>query len=506
MKAVGNGLLVVLSLLLTTMVAEATVRVIDGYPLFADWLPDKIDRRIDDKDIDRIVRAPGVDRAWFFHDPPPLPNRTPVPDEWMRLQFGVEHPPDYDRLTFRPVDYLFKAWNSEFVRDPCSKAGFRGVQGRFYTYPSLDGLQVPRYRYLPNVTTPLGLVTNQIGWRGPPLEFRRAEKTVRIVFIGASTTVGNHSFPFSYPELVGNWLNVWAEARNLGVRFEALNAGRESINSTDNAAIVRTEVLPLRPDLVVYFEGANQFDLQTMVDRVVAMPAGYLDDVRTDGRLARFLSWASHRVALARRLRAALGLIAYHGRGEEWSKPSYDLVWPAGLDEHDPDLARKDLPINLSTVVSDLDRIRADLSGIGAELAVSSFPWMARDNMVLDPARHKQLIEYLNVTFFPFRYRDIERMAAFQNRVFAKYARLRDLPFVDVAAAVPLDPDLFVDAIHMTYGGVRLRGWASLQGLIPIMEKRLTAGQWPRPQPPATAPPPGLFYSAGETTVNCKAG
>ena len=28
--------------------------------------------------------------------------------------------------------------------------------------------------------------------------------------------------------------------------------------------ILRDEVLPLRPDLLVYYEGANQFDLRTM--------------------------------------------------------------------------------------------------------------------------------------------------------------------------------------------------------------------------------------------------
>ena len=49
------------------------------------------------------------------------------------------------------------------------------------------------------------------------------------------------------------------------VRFEVLNAGRESIISTDTAAIVRTEVLPLKPDLVVYYEGGNQFELRTVV-------------------------------------------------------------------------------------------------------------------------------------------------------------------------------------------------------------------------------------------------
>ena len=43
------------------------------------------------------------------------------------------------------------------------------------------------------------------------------------------------------------------------MHFEVLNAARESIVSTDNVAIVKNEVAPLRPDLVVYYEGGNQF-------------------------------------------------------------------------------------------------------------------------------------------------------------------------------------------------------------------------------------------------------
>ena len=51
--------------------------------------------------------------------------------------------------------------------------------------------------------------------------------------------------------------------------------------------------------------------------------------------------------------------------GSEWPKPAYDLVWPAGVDERDPDIGRPDLPVNLSTILGDLDRIRADHRGGG---------------------------------------------------------------------------------------------------------------------------------------------
>ena len=140
--------------------------------------------------------------------------------------------------------------------------------GQLFLYDAPDGQPRPPYRFLPDVTIPSGLTTNQIGWRGPPIENPRPERTVRIVFVGSSTVVEAHHLPYSWPEYVGHWMNVWSRAKGLGIRFEVLNAGRESINSTDIAAVVRTEVLPLRPDLVVYHEGGNQFRLASIVDKV----------------------------------------------------------------------------------------------------------------------------------------------------------------------------------------------------------------------------------------------
>jgi len=110
------------------------------------------------------------------------------------------------------------------------------------------------------------LTTNAYGFRGPPVPFQRQPKTIRIAFIGASTTVSSHFFlPYSYPEFVGNWLTCGPPSKSSTSGSRVLNAGRESITSTDNVNVVREEVLPLKPDLLVYYEGANQFQLSTMM-------------------------------------------------------------------------------------------------------------------------------------------------------------------------------------------------------------------------------------------------
>ncbi|MDP1753717.1 MAG: hypothetical protein Q8L22_30075 [Reyranella sp.] len=503
-----NILLVFASVVLCLVAAEAIVRVLDGYSMGTLRLntptgPASVGAEL----VDRIPRAAGVERAWFFADPPPLPNRRPVPEEWTRLYRSIQDK-DPGLLDFRAAD-MFKAWNAVFASDPCTSRHLRGAPGRLFLNDPADGKPTPPYRFLADATLPSGLVTNQIGWRGAPIETPRGTRTVRIVFVGASTTVDAHFQPFSWPEFVGYWLNRWVEAKQLPVRFEVLNAGREGISSPDIAAVVRTEVLPLRPDLVVYYEGANQFRLASVIEDVAKVTANGPAQTAAaqSGASLAWLPNAARYSALAGRVEAAVGAAVgaatSTGDGREPPKPTYRLAWPAGLDEQDPDLAHPHLPVSLNEIQRDLDRIRADLAGIGSELALSSFFWLVKDGLALDPIRHKYILQQLNAANHPTRYRDLERLAAFQNRVFAKYARTHGLAFIDIAGATPFEPDLFVDAIHTNPAGSRVRGWVVFNQLLPIIEKHLADDAWPRPWPPG-APSPLPTFTPREITFTCR--
>jgi hypothetical protein len=498
-----NSLLVLASVLLATVLAEGATRLIDGLPLFTDWLPSTVDRDLPARFVDALPRAPGVERNWFFRDPPPLPNRRQPPAEWLRLAASMGEKTGWAAPLFHHADF-FKAWNEVAIGNPCDHPVLRQAPGRLFVYTPADGSRFPRFRFLPDATTPLGLVTNRMGWRGPAIALAKPARTVRIAFVGASTTVNSHFYPFSYPELVGGWLNLWAAAHKADLRFEIINAGREGMTSADIEAIVRTEVVPFRPDLVVYYEGANQFFLGTMVKALPEAkpvpPRGTVEE----GTVSRWLRDASQRSAMARRLQAAMGMVGHPGHGGEWTKPDYELGWPAGLSEDDPDIGQSDLPLHLSEIVADLDHMRVDLAPIGAELAMSSFKWLVHDGMVVDPVRNRSLIEHLNVGLFPFRYRDLERMSAFQNRVLAKYAAERGLPFIDVASRLPDDEDLYTDGVHLTYGGVRLHAWIVLQALVPLIDRRLADRVWPVPFAPEPAPP-GPFITPREIPVACTA-
>jgi hypothetical protein len=128
--------------------------------------------------------------------------------------------------------------------------------------------------------------------------------------------------------------------------------------------------------------------------------------------------------------------------------------------------------------------------------------WMVKDGLVVDPLRHKYILEQLNIANYPFHYRELERLAAFQNRLLAKYATVHGLAFLDIAGKMPFDPDLFIDAVHTNYAGGRIRGWVAFNQLLPTVEKHLADGSWPRPWPAGV--PSGLpTFTSRRITFDC---
>jgi hypothetical protein len=69
---------------------------------------------------------------------------------------------------------------------------------------------------------------------------------------------------------------------------------------------------------------------------------------------------------------------------------------------------------------------------------------------------------------------------------------------------MPLDPDLFSDAIHPTEAGMRLMAWIVLQELVPIVDQRLASGAWPKPVPAMGDTHPAFTKVPREMTFTCK--
>lgn len=396
-----------------------------------------------------------TERAWFESDPPPLP-RHPVQDEHRR------------RLALVHNFVVNCSINENFMKqDPARVAEYLPFadQVEMQTFAAPWGAVEPPYRLPPSTTLPCGVTTNKFGFRGPEIDYVKPPRTVRIACVGASTTISAHADRWSYPEHLQHWLNLWSEQRQAPVRFEVINAARSGIRSSAIAAIVKYEVLPLDVDYVIYYEGSNQFWPRTLVHTekgASKLPKkGMLEHLELTKRLSLFLS-------------------APGGQLAEPRKPPQEFVLPEGVDEMNPQRAQVESVLNLRDILRDLDQIRADTRGQDVKLLMSTFCWLAYDGMKLDKQRHLGIYKYLNGNYWPVTYENMRRAAALQNRVFQNWARDGDVPLLEVAARMPQDPDLYIDGIHNSPPGTRVRAWIVFQGLRPMLERDIAAGVVPR--------------------------
>jgi hypothetical protein len=465
------------------VVAECATRAVDGYRLTSfrlalsePWARRDQARRLESRKwktaddawpyVQQLPTAAGVEREWFLA---PVPTRPPVrPEPDLQTRADRYRPP-----VDLPANY---EWNRQFVATTaCLKEHHDGgeILDNFddvFVFDPIDGKPFPRFRFLRSVTYPSGLQTNAFGWRGPDIALNKRPGSIRLVFVGASTTVSPHHEPYSYPELIQFLLNRWGQARHPEIRFEAINAGREGVNSNSIQAIVRQEVLPIDPDLVVYYEGSNQYWPADFI--AMTLPPRSGTSAPPPSVLGRYSAVARRVDGVVRRTIAP---------GTEPPKPEIPVAWPTDLDEHDPNLAHPLLPINLPVILADLESMRRALDDEGARLALASFVWLVQPGLKLDPVRDAYLYDYLNIKYWPFTYAHMRRYLDFQNQVFRKYAAAHDLDLMDMAAAYPRDPRLFDDGVHMTSAGIRLQAWIVFNELVPIIERKLASHEWPRP-------------------------
>lgn len=483
--------------------AELFTRRLDGFAVLS-WrlvrvsIPAK--RSIDEATASYVAQLPiasGVSRSWFDGEP--------------RIASGGNTAADPD-LTKRFASHGFGLssmyeWNLEYLRAAACTTETRYENVRSTVFPvnelfvfePLGRAPYPRYRFLRDARHPNGLITNSFGWRGPDVALNKPPNTIRLAFVGASTTAGPHDRRYSYPDYIRRWLELWADAARLPIRVDVINAGREGIDSTSIAAVVRDELAPLEPDLVVYYEGSNQFGPAALI----LWPGGIIPARRVPGAPGRFASTS----ALALRFHALTDPFALPQ--PEPRKPRLAVAWPQGLDEQDPQLNHPQLPLLLPTIMRDFDEMSAALSAHGGRLTISSFVWCVREGLQLDRGDDAGVYRYLNEMFWPYSYAYLRRLADFQNRVFAKYAKTHGLDFVDIAAAYPLDPRLFDDGIHMTAAGTKLMAWISFQSLVPILERSIAAGRLPqaarrhRDQHPDFTGPPRRLMSVAAIRASC---
>ena len=478
------------------LLCEVAARIIDGQTLtalqlrFVGFSPPGPARKLDPT-LGGGALPPDIDPAWI-DVPPPASRRPRVDRELAALQKEAV------RLGSKPFE-VFRIWNRLFVEESGCTPGstFLRLPQPMLVFDPPEPSHFPTYRYLPSRTLSGGLSTNSFGWRGPEIPLDKPPGTVRIAFVGASTTVGMLNLPFSYPEYVVHWLNLWAERNALSVRFDGINAGREGLSSGPIAAVARQEVLPAEPDLVVYYEGANQ----SMCVRIgVPAPPPRPKSAFWE-RVDRGLAAASVYSQIARRGQSASLFLQARG-GYEPPKPRSEVDWPSGVDESHPDIDDPRLPERLKIIAKDLESARVPLAADGTELALSSFVWLVHDGLRLPPATSLPVYTKLNDGCWPYRYADIRRSVDLHNHVLEQYAARQGLPFLHVAELFPPDPRFFFDAVHLNLDGTRAHAWIVFRELLPIVRARLESGAWPRPDRMPMAKHPSIG-PAQPYTLSC---
>ena len=249
-----------LALLACLTAAEIARRILDGYYVWRPglvknpWSTDltwSSERPVEAllKSIDLDIEA---DSSWFYDRPrSPAP---PDPSEWAeqrRAAFDAQ------------ANYV---WNATRIGDIQLREYLRQYKGRLneiFTFRPPGNSPFPHYRLYPNVRSGFGL-TNQFGWRGGAIEAEKPSNVIRIGVMGDSTTN-------EYPAMVEHWLNIWAERRHIGVRFEVMNAARPATGALDAAAILEFELAPADPDYVIVYGFGNGIHI---ADELIALPSG----------------------------------------------------------------------------------------------------------------------------------------------------------------------------------------------------------------------------------------
>ena len=158
------------------------------------------------------------------------------------------------------------------------KYGSTAVLEDYWTIDPSTGLRVPV------AGRSVGRISiNSLGFRGPEIAAAKPEGTVRVAFLGASTTwcaevSGNEHV---WPHLV-----TAAVARAFpGARFEYVNAGVPGYTMSSILRNLELRVAPLKPDVIVIYEASNNLSGEL---RELAARRGIIADARVQQ-----LSWPS---------------------------------------------------------------------------------------------------------------------------------------------------------------------------------------------------------------------
>ena len=290
---------------------------------------------------------------------------------------------------------------------------------------------------------------NALGFRGPEIARAKGDH-YRIVALGESTTFGATIRADDRP-----WPEVLEERIAADLACDApvqvVNAGVPGWTLANNLARLRSDILPLRPDLIVSYHGYNGFPYI-----LSALPAVAVGDApvvpERPSRLLRQIEAALRYGWFRRRYRAA-----------------------RAIDER-----ALEVDLHMTRYADLYGQLAAAAREAGVPLVLATF------NMAVDASTPEEVVRFYEPAFPDLRARLLANRL--HNRLVGEIASLQRIPAIDTSAE--LDGawrDAYIDPIHFTQLGRDRLARNVLAGIGPILREANGC----RPRRAGDAPPRG---------------
>jgi hypothetical protein len=422
-------------------------------------------------EIAGLTYQAGVDPAWFAA-PPARIEKQGNPE----LQARTAANP----TAMQQENYL---WNSALLGHPDASqvALIRGFkEDTLFAFPSFDDSPYPRYRLYPdNDFRPVGWITNHWGWLSVDMAVRKPPRTFRVGILGDSTSHNLYGFHLQ------GFLDAWAKARNLGVKFEVANAGRQGLGFEDELAAMKYELGPMGLDYVVEYFAPGFSLVPPQMAAFATFPPGVKAGAPPPREQSPLRDSAGRALsaiapALARRVDGGDTHADSNGLLPEPVKPRVELHLPP-VSAGRVDLKEANKDPYFARIVSQLDRLKALAQTLRAVPFVSTERLCVWDGLKLRSDADKNLYETLNgPLFWPFSYADLRQMLATHNGTIVAWAQANGANVIDIDGRMPKSTDICGDPWHDTELGQRMRAWLIFQAIVPQVTQDLRSHLAPR--------------------------
>ncbi|MCS6976770.1 MAG: SGNH/GDSL hydrolase family protein [Gemmatales bacterium] len=279
-------------------------------------------------------------------------------------------------------------------------------------------------------------------FRGGWEDYRRRAKTpeqvidpkgrelVRIVCLGGSTTQDVTAFveeQITYPSELQRLLNERLSGENVVV--ETINAGFAAHSTLHMLILLETELLDLRPDVLIVYENIND------------LTANYFPGPTTPAYASKFL----HPYYLPPEMTVERATLLDHSRFYTWAKARMRTVVNRGIRYTDEPL---DLP-HAEVFRRNLEMIIAVAQAHGIDVVLGQQAFAADQELF---ERHFCSKSYNREIVYP-RIDQLTRHFERYNQIVREVAEAHELPCVNVYERLKYRHELFADVVHLHAAG-----------------------------------------------------